>query len=233
MRVLAIGAHPDDIEIHCAGTLVKCVKRGDEVIACHASNGDMGHVVIMPEELGQIRCREAQNSGAIAGIKVVWGGLHDLDVYDSKEAKDLLVKVIRDARPDFIITHGQNDYMCDHTAVAKLVLDAGFSASCPHYMPELGEATKVCPVYLMCNSSGIDFTPTHYVDITEEFETKRKMLACHESQLVWLRDHDNIDVLESLEISDRFYGKQCGVKYAEVFREYLASCRPTTKRLLP
>ena len=50
MRVLAIGAHPDDIEIACSGTLAKCVKRGDTVIVCHVSSGNLGHVVIPPDE---------------------------------------------------------------------------------------------------------------------------------------------------------------------------------------
>lgn len=233
MKVLAVGAHPDDIEINCAGTLIKCIKRGDSVTACHMSDGDMGHVAIMPEELGRIRRDEARRSGAIAGMKVIWGGLHDLDIYDGKYARDLLVKIIRDERPDFIITHGQNDYMPDHTAVAKLVFDASFSASCPHYLPELGDATAVCPIYLMNNASGIDFIPTHYVDITEEMELKHTMFACHESQIVWLKDHDNVDYVEQLDVAARFYGLQCGVKYAEVFREHLASGRQTTNRLLP
>ena len=233
MRVLAVGAHPDDIEINCVGTLIKCVKRGDKVTACHMSDGDMGHVTIMPDELGKIRRQEAQNSGALAGINVVWGGLHDLDIYDEKVARDYLVKIIREAKPDFIITHGQNDYMPDHTAVAKLVFDASFSASVPHYLPELGEATPVCPIYLMNNASGIDFIPTHYVDVTEEMELKHKMFACHESQIVWLKDHDNVDYVEQVDIFARFYGLQCGAKYAECFREVLASGRQSTKRLLP
>ena len=233
MRVLAIGAHPDDIEINCVGTLIKCKKRGDEVFACQMSDGDMGHVTIMPKELGEIRRKEAQTSGALAGISVIWGGSHDLDIYDEKGARDRLVKIIRDVRPDVIITHGQDDYMPDHTAVAKLVFDASFSASCPHYLPELGDATPVCPIYLMNNASGINFIPDLYVDITEEMELKQKMFACHESQIVWLRDHDNVDYVEQVEILARFYGLQCGVKYAECFRECLASGRQRASRLLP
>ena len=62
MRILAVGAHPDDIEINCAGTLIKCIKRGDEVTFCHMSDGDMGHVTIMPKELGELRRKEAQTS---------------------------------------------------------------------------------------------------------------------------------------------------------------------------
>ncbi len=233
MKVLAIGAHPDDIEICCAGTLVKCKERGDEVTVCHMSDGDMGHVVIMPEELGILRRKEAQNAGAVAGIKVIWGGLHDLDIYDEKKARDMIVKIIRDERPDFIITHGEDDYMPDHTAVAKLVFDASFSASCPHYLPELGEAVPVTPIYLMNNATGLNNVPTIYVDITEQMETKHKMFACHESQIVWLKDHDGVDTVEQIEIFARFYGLQCGVKYAEVFRERFASGRQCPARLLP
>ena len=55
MRVLAIGAHPDDIEIACAGTLAKCVKRGDKVFVCHLSTGNLGHVIIPPDELTVMR----------------------------------------------------------------------------------------------------------------------------------------------------------------------------------
>ena len=233
MRVLAIGAHPDDIEINCVGTLIKCVKRGDTVFACHMSDGDMGHVQIMPKELGEIRRAEAKKAGSLAGINVIWGGLHDLDIYDNKETRDKVVKIIRDVRPDFIITHCPNDYMPDHTAVSKLVFDASFSASCPHYLPELGEAVDVTPIYYMNNLSGIDFIPTYYVDISEEMELKHKMFLCHESQVVWLKDHDNVDKGEELEIFARFYGAQCGVSHAEVFRECLASGRQRATRLLP
>ena len=123
--------------------------------------------------------------------------------------------------------------MPDHTAVAKLVFDASFSASCPHYLPELGDSTPVCPIYLMNNANGINFIPDYYVDVTEEMELKRKMFACHESQIVWLRDHDNMDYVEQLNVFARFYGLQCGAGYAEVFRECRASGRQTAKRLLP
>ena len=74
MRILAIGAHPDDIEIACSGTLAKCVKRGDTVIVCHASSGNLGHVIIPPDELTKIRAEEARRAGAMAGIEVIWGG---------------------------------------------------------------------------------------------------------------------------------------------------------------
>ena len=71
MNVLAIGCHPDDIEINCAGTLVKCVERGDKVTVCHVANGDLGHEIIMPDELRIVRAGEAKKAGSLAGIDVV------------------------------------------------------------------------------------------------------------------------------------------------------------------
>ena len=130
MRVLAIGAHPDDIEIACSGTLAKCVKRGDTVIVCHVSSGNLGHVVIPPDELRVIRANEAKKAGAMAGIEVICAGFDDLEIYDNnKEARDKLVDIIKYANPDFIITHNPDDYMPDHTAVSRLVFDASFTAT--------------------------------------------------------------------------------------------------------
>ena len=60
MNILAIGCHPDDVEIACSGILAKCVKRGDKVIVCHVSNGNLGHVIIPPDELAVIRKNEAK-----------------------------------------------------------------------------------------------------------------------------------------------------------------------------
>ena len=85
MNVLAIGCHPDDIEINCAGTLAKCVKRGDNVTVCHVCNGNLGHVIIQPDELAEIRKNEAIKAGSLAGIKVVTCDIGDCLVYESSK----------------------------------------------------------------------------------------------------------------------------------------------------
>lgn len=132
--VLVISSHPDDMEIACAGTLLKCKERGDRVVVCHLSSGNQGHEVIMPEQLTEMRAREARKSGELAGFEVVWGGFNDLEIYDNnKESRDKVVRVIKQVNPDFIITHDPNDYMPDHVATSKLVFDACFTATLPHY----------------------------------------------------------------------------------------------------
>ena len=234
MNVLAIGAHPDDIEIACAGTLAKCVKRGDKVIVAHLCKGDLGHVIIPPDELTVMREQEAKRAGALAGIEVISGGFGDLDIFsDNKESRDRVVDIIKYANPDVIITHDPNDYMPDHTAVSKLVFDASFAASVAHYLPASGEPAQVTPIYYMDTLAGVNFMPTEYVDITETVELKLQMLECHVSQMKWMRDHDNIDFAEFVRTCARFRGLQCGVQYAEAFTQCYAWPKITTKRLLP
>ncbi len=192
--VLAITTHPDDMEINCAGTLLKCKERGDRVVVCHLCNGNMGHEIIMPEELAEMRANEAKTSGAMVGFEVFWGGFDDVAIYaDNKEARDKVVDVIREVDPDFIITHDPNDYMPDHVATSKLVFDASFTATVPHYKTKVDKVARLTPIYYMDNLAGVGFEPTEFVDVTEHIDKKLEMLECHASQVVWMRDHDNID----------------------------------------
>ncbi len=234
MNVLAVGCHPDDMEINCAGTLAKCVQRGDNVTVCHVANGNLGHVVVEPEELRTVRRKEARTAGALAGIQVVTCDIGDLQVYEgSRSQRDLIVDVIRSVQPDFIITHAPNDYMPDHVAVSRLVFDAAFAASVPHYKTAVAGAAEVMPLYYMDNLAGIQFIPTEYVDISDTMDLKLQMLECHESQLKWMRDHDNIDFAEFVRICARYRGLQCGAAYAEGFTQCLAWPKIVPKRLLP
>ena len=70
MNVLAITCHPDDAEINCVGTLLKCIARGDKVTVCHVCNGNLGHEIISPEDLRKIRAAEAQAAVKSAVLKL-------------------------------------------------------------------------------------------------------------------------------------------------------------------
>ena len=234
MRVLAIMCHPDDMEFDCAGTLIKYKKQGHDVITCHAANGNMGHMVIMPDELREIRRKEAQKAASLAGFESLTADFGDLTV-NSADVNQLreIIRIIRYADPDVIITHNPADYCSDHAELSKLVFKASFDASCPHFMPELGNAVKVTPLYYADTGEGLNVIPTEYVDITDEMELKAEMLACHKSQIVWLRDHDGIDIIERQRVHAAFRGGQCGVKYAEAFTQFMGSQRVRPYRVLP
>jgi len=232
--VLVISCHPDDVEIACAGTLLKCKERGDRVVVCHLCSGNLGHEIIQPDELAAMRAKEAINAGALGGIEVMWGGFDDLEIYENnKKSKDKVVNVIRKVNPDFIITHDPNDYMPDHNTVSKLVFDASFAATVPHYIAEESAPARLVPIYYMDTLCGVNFNPTEFVDVTPYIDKKLEMLECHASQIVWMRDHDGIDFPDMVRTCCRYRGFQCGADYAEGFKQCQVYLKGTTKRLLP
>jgi LmbE family N-acetylglucosaminyl deacetylase len=181
-----------------------------------------------------MRANEAREAGKLAGIEVIGGVFDDLDIYsDNAESRNKVVELIQYAQPDFIITHNPDDYMPDHTATAKLVFDAAFTATLPNWPSKTKKAAKLVPIYYMDTLAGVNFVPDEFVDISDEIDLKIEMLECHESQLKWMRDHDNIDFAEFVRSCSRFRGIQCGVQYAEAFCQELVWPKVTTRRLLP
>ena len=234
MKVLAVGAHPDDLEILCGGTLARFVNEGHEVVMCHATLGDRGSYVHTSEEIAAIRSRESKRAAEICGAAEATLGLHDGEVSAADpEQRRLVVDLVRDARPDLIITHYPHDYMSDHNEVSKLVFDCSFHATLPLFETGKPHHDKVTPIYYMETIMGVGFQPTEYVDVTDVIDTKTAMLEAHETQLTWLRDHDGVDIVEEMRAATRFRGLQCGVAYAEGFVPCLTWLRPTTRRLLP
>ncbi len=234
MNILAIGCHPDDLEIGCAGTLAKCAERGDRVIMCHVANGNLGHVVIMPDELREMRTKEAENAAALIGAESINIDVGDMHVEASeRETINRLIEVVRYAKPDLIITHNPDDYMRDHQQTSQLAFHASFGSSIPHIQTATEAYGEIVPIFYMDTLAGINFVPTEYVDVTETIETKLKMLACHESQIKWMLEHDKIDFIDFVRTCSKYRGLQCGVPYAEGFRQYAGWPRFSTKRLLP
>ena len=239
MKVLAIGAHPDDLELNCYGTLAKYVKLGHEVYICGVSNGDLGHYRIMPEELAKIRVKEAAAAAKVIGAKeyVNLGG-HDTMIsrYD-KKLEHKLIDYIRKVCPDLIITQYPDDYMSDHIETSALAFNASFNATLPHLategnsMPE--KVPSLMPIYYFAPCSKMAFMPTDFVDITEEVDLKLKAMMCHKSQLEWLGEHDGVDALAGMNAQSAAYGKLLGVPYAEAFMPCRHDSRMTTKRVLP
>jgi LmbE family N-acetylglucosaminyl deacetylase len=160
--------------------------------------------------------------------------VNDLEV-DSNRADTVnqLVDLIRRVQPDVILTHAPEDYMKDHVEVSKLVFDASFSASIPHYLTPTPGVAKITPLYYMDTLAGVNFIPTEYVDVSETIEIKLQALNCHESQIKWMRDHDGIDFLDFVRTVAKFRGLQCGAAYAEGFKQCLTWPRLAANRLLP
>ena len=234
MKVLAVGAHPDDLEILCGGTLARFVQDGHEVVMCHVSRGDRGSFVHTSEEISHIRSEEARRAAEICGAEATTLGQSDGDVNAADpEQRRLMIDLVRETQPELIITHHPGDYMGDHNETSKLVFDCSFHATLPLLETRQPNYKKVTPIYYMDTLMGLGFQPSEYVDVSAVIDTKTAMLEAHQSQLTWLRDHDGVDVVEQMRTVSRFRGLQCGVEYAEGFVPCLTWLRPTTSRLLP
>ena len=234
MRVLAVGAHPGDLEQLCGGTLARFVREGHEVTMCHASIGDRGSFVHTSAEIAEIRGLEATRAAAIIGAKAATLGLSDglINAADQTQ-RNLAVDLIRTWLPDVIVTHAPNDYMADHNEVSRLMLDASHIATLPLLETAHPAHTVVTPVIYMDTLAGVGFQPTEYVDISDVLEQKLEALRCHSSQLEWLLAHDGVDVVEQTRVAASFRGFQSGVRYAEGFAPCLTWLRARTVRLLP
>jgi LmbE family N-acetylglucosaminyl deacetylase len=233
MRILAIGAHPDDLEFLCAGTLAKYAQKKNKVFMAYLCQGNMGGEGIEPKKLAEIRAKEAREAAKLIGAEVLGGIAGDLDLYPDRETRVKVVDIIRQARPDIIFTHSPQDYMPDHVTTSQLVFEASFTATLPNFKTRYKAHKLITPIFYLDTMAGINFLPTDYVDITETIEMKKKMLLCHQSQQKWVKGHHGTDMVGFLEIMAKFRGLQCNVPYAEAFQKAPFWGRLTPKKLLP
>ena len=122
-NVLAIGAHGDDLELFCGGTLARCAERGDNVFMCVVTDG-RGRPQGDPDQIAAIRKAEAQASADVIGAELIWLGIPDGGLMFNEESRHLFIETIRRVKPDLIITHPADDYHPDHKTTSRLVMDA-------------------------------------------------------------------------------------------------------------
>jgi LmbE family N-acetylglucosaminyl deacetylase len=218
MRILAAGAHPDDLEILCGGTLAKYAKRGDHVTIAVATNGEVGSATLPKEEIAAIRKQEAQASANVIGADFIWMNYPDEFLFSTEESRLAFLNVVRKARPDVILTHAPVDYHPDHRTTGQIIWDIRVMTTVPNIKTEEPPCAVIPEVYFFDTLAGIDFVPQHYVDTTETFEIKKKMLLCHKSQSAWLEDQYQMDYAQFIEYISRYRGLQCGTRYAECFQ---------------
>jgi N-acetylglucosamine malate deacetylase 1 len=234
VNILAVGAHPDDLEQLCGGTLIKYARAGHTVVACHAALGDRGSFIHTSEEIAALRLEEARRASAVMGAVHQTLHLSDGEVNAADPAqRRLMTDLIRSAKPDVILTHATNDYMADHVEVSRLVLDASHIATLPLLRTEHPAHGVVAPVLYFDPLAGMGFDPTEYVDVSDVFEQKLEALQCHQTQLVWLKEHDGVDIVDQTRVLGAFRGYQCGAQFAEGFRSAMTWLRAKPRRLLP
>jgi LmbE family N-acetylglucosaminyl deacetylase len=242
MNVLAIGAHGDDLEAFCAGTLARYARAGDKVVMCVVTDG-RGRPMGNPDEIAAIRKAEAQASADLIGAELVWMGIPDGALMVNDDGRHQFVEVIRGSNADVIITHPPDDYHPDHNATNQLVLDAAQVSRTSNYRSAFPPVRKSVPVAYMAAEFGINFVPEDYVDVSDVWDIKVKMLLQHRSQhmpgptydpqYVLPDNTEQIGIVRAARVMSEFYGLACGAAYAEPFRWWRAANRIVAKRLLP
>lgn len=241
-RVLAIHAHPDDVEFQCAGTLALLADQGCEITIATMTPGDCGSAEHPPEEIASIRRSEARQAASLIGADYLCLEFRDIAIFNDDDSRRRVVEALRRVRPEIVLTAPPADYLCDHEATSALVRDACFAAPIPNFRTHQWDPAPVLDqiphLYFVDPLEGKDrkgrpITPDFYVDVTSAFDRKRAMLASHASQRNWLLHQHGIDeYLNSQEHWSRLRGSEFGVDHAEAFRQYRGHPYPQDNRLL-
>lgn len=236
LRILAIHAHPDDIEFQCAGTLALLKQLGCHITIATMTPGDCGSAELPAEEIARVRRDEARRAAELLGATYMCLEFRDLSIDVDTPSRRRVVEAVRRVRPDIIFTAPPVDYMSDHEFTSRLVRDAAFIAPIKNYQTHQWDPAppteRIPHLFYVDPVEGVDIfgepiKPHFYVDITDVFDLKRKMLACHESQRAWLLKQHGIDeYLNKMEEWSRKRGAEVGRQYAEGFRQHLGHPYP-------
>lgn len=195
MNILAIGAHPDDIEIGCGGTLIKYAQKGYHVYLLILTYGEIGADP-------QIREKEQEESAKLMGAKqVFWGGFRDTHLPQDRPLITVIENVIKNVDPQVVFINNLFDVHQDHRSAAKACLSA------TRYIKEV--------LYYEVPTTQ-DFQPQVFVDIGDVLDKKLELLKVHASQVDRTRV-ENLSILEVAQSCANFRGFQGRVKYAEGF----------------
>ncbi len=189
LRLLILGAHPDDAEYHSAGLASVYRKLGHIVKMVSVTDGSAGHHEKSAGELAAIRREEATASGAVIGAEYDVWEFTDGELVPTLEVRRKVIREIRTFAPDLVVTHRANDYHPDHRAVGQVVQDASFMVTVPRVVPDVPTLKKDPVVAYMPDlfTKPCPLAADVVIDVTGEVDTIVSMLACHRSQVFeWL-----------------------------------------------
>lgn len=251
LNIVAVGAHPDDIEFGAGGTLTLLAEMGHSIHFVTMTPGDLGSPVVFGEDIAATRFQEAKRSASLFEGTYDCVGAEDLHVKHSQELVKEVVRVLRKYEVDLLFTHPPRDYMKDHEETHEIVRDAANRLPVPRYQRVQVKSGNFPPeiesipfLYYWAPYGGLNYAgevfPAHFlISLGEnEIEQKKDSLKYHESQREWLRKHYGTDeyIDNMLEISRKWL-KQFDLEestdnvHAEPFIQDLSSGFPTENLL--
>src|SRR5215467_3773567 len=189
LRLLILGAHPDDADYAAGGTAALYRAAGHTVKMVSLTNGDAGHHIEPGPALAERRRAEAAAAGAVIGAEYILLDNHDGLLLPTLENRLAIIRLIRSFRPDLVLTHRPNDYHPDHRYTSQLVQDAAYMVTVPAIAPDTPHlAANPVIAYLPDDfQKPYPFTPTVALDVGKVVERIVDMLHCHTSQFYeWL-----------------------------------------------
>ena len=227
MNILAFGAHPDDVEFLCAGTLLKYHRQGHKIFIALTTSGNTGsNQIDSREQIAAIRESEMLESAKYLDAEVMFLRFEDESLFDTPQTRRAVLTAIRWANPDVIFTHHPRDWSTDHNITARLVTEVLLSVGGKHHSADLPPIEKKPQVFFEGKKC--------FVDITEQMDTKMAMLRCHKSQIGWMETfYDGNDFTEHVEATCKMYGIWSGSVFAEGFEAHKILGYCADYRLLP
>lgn len=147
LRIVVLGAHPDDAEIRAGGTAALWAAQGHAVQLVSVTNGDIGHYAMSRPELAARRLAEAKACDSLLGASTRILDIHDGELEPTLANRRTITRVIRDWKADIVIAHRPNDYHPDHRYVGVLVQDSAYMVTVPKFCPETPHL-RANPVFL-------------------------------------------------------------------------------------
>ena len=244
LRIIMLGAHPDDCDQKSGGTAILFAKMGYAVKFVSVTNGDAGHQTMKGKELAKRRLAEAQEAGRRFGVEYDVLDNHDGQLMPSLEVRLQVIKKIREWNADIVIAPRPNDYHPDHRYTGVLVQDAAYMVAVPNIASEVPALTKN-PVFLYFQDHfqrPNPFRPDIAIDISEVFDQKIHALDAHVSQVyewlpwighylsdvpatatdreLWLGKTRAVTITPAVRTTlEKWYGKEkaAAIKHAEAF----------------
>jgi LmbE family N-acetylglucosaminyl deacetylase len=234
-NVVAVGPHPDDVEVLCMGTLLRLRAEGASVTIVTVSAGERGAMPDAPvsgTELVTVREREARSVADTLEAPYICLDAPDHFVQDTPELRTALARVFQAARADVIFAPSPADYHADHTATSALAMQAALMAR-GHAMGTEAPLIEAPAVYYYDTLFGQGFEPGFYIDIGDVIEEKKRLAEMHASQTAYMGSQNSRTLTDMIETLGRFRGSQSMTTYAEAFQISGRQPRVRAWRTLP
>lgn len=226
----AIAAHPDDIELMMAGTLVLLGEAGYDLHVMNISNGSCGSMTENAATTASRRTDESRASAELMGAQFHPPLTNDIEIFYDDSTLRNLAAIVRTVAPRILLVQSPQDYMEDHMNACRLAVTAAFTRGMPNYMtdPAVDPVDGSVTVYHalpwgLRGPLGERITGRQFVNIQSALPKKRSALACHQSQKEWLDETQGLDsYLDTMETMSREVGEMSGqFDVAEGWRRHL------------